>query len=238
MNATVVRLAFRSMFGRRRAILLCVLALVLLAVAVLVRVLAGESTSDASVVLFEIGLVLIVPLVALIAGTGVIAPEIDDGSIVYLLAKPISRYVIVISKLAVAVTCSLVFGALTMLAPGLILDPSYTELWLGSGVGALTAGVVYSAIFLMLSIATRHAVVWGLIYVLIWEGLLGGLLSGVRWVSVAQWASAITDEIAASSRLDPRLSVVYAIVVAVVVLVLATWFAGFRLRSFHLTGEE
>ena len=39
---------------------------------------------------FAIGTVL--PLLALLAGTGVIGPEIDDGSIIYLLAKPIPRW--------------------------------------------------------------------------------------------------------------------------------------------------
>ena len=48
---------------------------------------------------------------------------------------------------------------------------------------------------------TRHAVVIGLIYLLIWEGLLGGLLDGVRWLSITRWAGAITDEVADDSTL-------------------------------------
>ena len=40
------------------------------------------------------------PLLGLIAGTGAIGPEIDEGSIVYLLAKPLNRYSIVVTKLA------------------------------------------------------------------------------------------------------------------------------------------
>ena len=43
------------------------------------------------------------PLVALLATSGLLAPEIDDGSIAYLLAKPISRHTIVASKLVVAI---------------------------------------------------------------------------------------------------------------------------------------
>ena len=46
-----------------------------------------------------------VPLVALLATTGLLAPEIDDGSVAYLLAKPISRHTIVLSKLLVALGC-------------------------------------------------------------------------------------------------------------------------------------
>ena len=41
MNATIIRLGLRSVFGRRRGILLFVLPLVLIGLAVLVRVLVG-----------------------------------------------------------------------------------------------------------------------------------------------------------------------------------------------------
>ena len=58
------------------------------------------------------GLAVIVPLVALLATSGLLAPEIDDGSISYLLAKPISRYTIVASKLVVAAACVVLFAAL------------------------------------------------------------------------------------------------------------------------------
>ena len=64
-----------------------------------------------------------VPLVALLAISGLLASEIDDGSISYLLAKPISRYTIVVSKLVVALACVLVFAAVPMLVAGLVLLP-------------------------------------------------------------------------------------------------------------------
>src|SRR5688500_16468233 len=90
VNATVAWLGLRSLFGRRRGILLFVLPLVLLALAVLVRVLvAGPAVADD--ILYQLGLVVVVPLVALIATTGVLSSEIDDGSVVYLLAKPLPR---------------------------------------------------------------------------------------------------------------------------------------------------
>ena len=41
---------------------------------------------------------LALPLVALLATSAVLGPEVDDGSIVYLLAKPVNRYGLAISK--------------------------------------------------------------------------------------------------------------------------------------------
>ena len=238
MNATVVRLAVRGMFGRRRGVLLFVLPGVLFGLAVLVRVLAGEDSAALTSVLYGVGLVLTVPLVSLVAGTGVLAPEIDDGSIVYLLAKPVPRPVIVVSKTVVAVGCVLVFGVLPVGLTGLLLNPSAPELGVGYGLGALLAGVTYSALFVMLAAVTRHAVVFGLVYVLLWEGLLGSVLSGIRWFSVTQWGTAVAEDVSQDIGLNIDLGVPDALVAAAVVTAAAVWFAGNRLRSFRLTGEE
>ena len=51
------------------------------------------------------------PLLGLIAGTGTIAPEIDDGTIIHLLAKPISRPVIATTKFLVAASLLALFAA-------------------------------------------------------------------------------------------------------------------------------
>ena len=238
ISGTIVRLGVRSVFGRRRGVLLFILPLVLVGLAVLVRVLVGEDIGAASDTLYGLGLAVIVPLVALLATTGVLAPEIDDGSISYLLAKPISRHTIVVSKLAVAAICVLVFAAVPMLVAGLVLLLDEPLLGTGFALGSLAGGLAYCALFALLSVLTRHAVVVGLIYLLIWEGLLGGLLDGVRWLSVTRWAGAITEQVATDVTLVEGLSPVYAVVATAVVIVLGTWFTGRRLRAFNLTGDE
>ena len=100
----------------------------------------------------------------------------------------------------------------------------------------MVAGTTYSALFLALSSFTRHAVVVGLIFVLIWEGLAGGLLSGVAWLSVGQWGIRIGHLV--SSELDDPANLPWALLASVAVTLGGVWFAGDRLRSFALTGDE
>jgi ABC-2 type transport system permease protein len=238
MNATVAMLAVRAIFGRRRGVLLFVLPGVLFALAVLVRVVAGEDSSAITAVLYGVGLVLTVPLVALVAGTGVLAPEIDDGSVVYLLAKPVQRPVIVLSKWVVAVGCVAVFAVVPVALTGLFMNPSAPELGMGYAAGALVGGVTYTAVFVLLAVVSRHAVVYGLVYVLLWEGLLGSVLSGIQWLSVTQWGTAVAAPLSEDLGLDTDVGVPYALVAAAVVTCAAVWLAGRRLRSFTLTGEE
>jgi ABC-2 type transport system permease protein len=236
ISRTIVRLGVQSIFGRRRGILLFALPVVLIGLAVVVRVLVGADPAAARDTLEGLGLIVIVPLVALLATTALLAPEIDDGSISYLLAKPISRHSIVISKLVVAATCVVVFAAVPMLVAGLILLADEPALGVGFALGSLAAGFAYCALFALLSVMNRHAVVIGLIYLLIWEGLLGGLLAGVRWLSVTRWASALIEQVAEVDLV--ALSPMYAAVATAAVIGLGTWLTGRRLRAFNLTGDE
>ena len=234
ISRTIVRLGAQSIFGRWRGALLFVLPMVLIGLSILVRGLIGHEEMGARHALDGLGLTVIVPLVALLATSGLLAPEIDDGSISYLLAKPISRHTIVASKLVVAAGCVLAFAAVPVLIAALILRPSYA---LGFALGALLGGLAYCSLFAFLSVLTRHAVVVGLIYLLVWEGLLGGLLDGVRWLSVTRWSAAVVQEIADISLVDD-LPLWYAVPALAVVVVGGAWVTGRRLRGFNLTGDE
>jgi len=237
VSPTIVRLGVRSIFGRWRGILLIVLPVVLLGISVLVRALVGQDVDPAQGTLYGLGLVVIVPLVALLATSGLLAPEIDDGSISYLLAKPISRHTIVASKLVVSFACVLVFGALPMLAAGLVLLPGSPSFAVGFGLASLVGGAAYCAVFALLSVLTRHAVVIGLIYLLVWEGLLGGLLDGVRWLSITRWSAELVDRVAGLELVDD-LPLAYAVIAIAIVIAAGAWRTGWQLRGFNLTGDE
>lgn len=240
MNPTISRLAFQSLFGQKRWWVLVALPLLLLGLCVLVRVLSGGSTDgtfEPVIVVFGLGLVL--PLVALLVTTGVLGPEIDDGSIVYLLSKPISRYVVALSKLLVAVLVTVVLGAGSLLVAGFILEPSEPGQALAVGLGAAVAGTAYCAAFVMLSAINRHGMVTGLIYVLVFEGLLASWLSGLRYLSVSAFGRRIAEGVDGSLNLVAgNLPLAYAWIASLVVVVAGCYVAGLRLSHFQLRGDE
>ena len=242
MNATIASLTLRTLLGRRRAWLLVVLPAALLLLSLLLRLTVGheDRTDAAVVVLGAFAIATVVPLLALIAGTGALGGEIDDGSIVYLLSKPLSRHVIVTTKLAVSAAVVSVFGALPVFLSGLVLVGGADRLAVAYGVGALVAGVTYCALFLLLSVLTRNAVVVGLVYALVWEAGVGNVLPGAQALSIQQWSLAVTraivgvdraDELELTAAVRPQV----AVVLLLVVLVGATYLAGRRLRSLRLT---
>jgi ABC-2 type transport system permease protein len=242
MNAIVVQLTARSLLGRRRVLLLLMLPGVLLLLCGAARLLAGPDTSVSVGLLGGFALGTVVPLLGLIAGTGSIGPEIDDGSIVYLMSKPLSRHSIVLSKLAVAVAVVTIVAAFPTFLAGLVMSGTGEGLAIGYGIGAGVAGLAYCALFVLLAILTRNAVVVGLIYVLIWESLVGSYVPGAQVLSIQQWALAITENVIGSSAgtlgVSSAVSLGTGVALLAVIVVACTWYAGSRLRTLRLTGSE
>jgi ABC-2 type transport system permease protein len=242
MNGVIARITLRQLLSRRRTVLLLLLGGVLIGVAGIFR-LAGEEARAlrfTSGMLSNLGVGTLMPLVALIFGTGAIGGEIDDGTAVFLLAKPILRRTVVVTKLAVAAACSIALTCVPMLLAGLIAAGGLGDgLVIGLAAGAAIGSVLYCAIFVALSLITGRALVFGLAYVLIWEGLLAGLFVGTHTFSIRQqtlsFAHAIGD--IPKTALDAPLDLTTAAVVAVVVLVGATLLAIRRLGSFEISGE-
>jgi len=237
-DPTVARLTYRGLLGRRRALILGALPALLILIAAVVRMLTGADDQTASDVLGGFALATMVPIIGVIAGTGAIGPEIDDGSVVYLLAKPVKRPTIIFTKLIVAIAVTMAFSALPTFIAGMILNGNGQQIAVAYTVAALVASIAYAAMFLLLGTVTRHAVVFGLVYALVWEALFGSLVSGARTLSVQQWALAVAHKVSDSSLVTSDVGLSTATVLLAAVTVAATWYAGQKLRTLTLAGEE
>ncbi|MEV0929896.1 ABC transporter permease [Streptomyces phaeochromogenes] len=237
-DPTVARLTYRGLLGRRRALILGALPVLLIVISVAVRGFTGADDQVASDVLGGFALATMVPIIGVIAGTGAIGPEIDDGSVVYLLAKPVKRPTIIFTKLIVAIAVTMAFSAIPTFIAGMILNGNGQQIAVAYTVAALVASIAYAALFLLLGTITRHAVVFGLVYALVWEALFGSLVSGARTLSVQQWSLAVAQKVSGGDLVTSDVGLTTGTVLLVVVTVAATWFAGQKLRTLTLAGEE
>lgn len=237
-NPTVARLTYRALLGRRRAAILFVLPALLILISAAVRGFNGADDQVAADLLGGFAIATMVPLIGVIAGTGAIGPEIDDGSIVYLLAKPVKRPTIIFTKLIVAIAVTMAFSAIPTLIAGYILNGNGQGIAVAYTVAALVASIAYSALFLLLGTVSRHAVVIGLVYALVWETLFGSLVPGARTLSVQQWSLALAEKVGGDGIITSDVGLPLAVVLLVVVTGLATWYAGQKLRTLKLAGEE
>jgi ABC-2 type transport system permease protein len=134
------------------------------------------------------------------------------------------------------------FAAVPTLFAGLIVAGGAAHVAIAYAVGVLVAGIAYGALFLLLAIVTRNAVVIGLLYAIVWETVVGGYVPGAQALSVQQWSLALTGRIVGSGASDAGVTsavgVPAGLVLLVVVTVAGTVYAGRRLRSIRFTSEE
>jgi ABC-2 type transport system permease protein len=253
-NPTVAWITTRATMGRRRALLFAIPAVILIAVTAALKAGRPPSRPWPSHVLGTFGFSVLLPLTALIIGCSVLGAEIDDGSVIHLLATPVRRSSVIFTKFLVATGLTIVFIA-ALISGGGSTDPvvkviangpsvatpgtlvNSTDFAVGLFVGALVGAVIYNAIFIMVSAATTRAIAVGLLYVLIWEALLSNFVSGARLLSVSHYSLGIANGIAHDSSLNAGLTVPVSIVMGAIVTVLALVVAVNLLSSFTIKGE-
>jgi ABC-2 type transport system permease protein len=236
-NPVIASITVRATLGRRRALLFAIPAVILIALTLVLR--ASHPAQQASwpdQVLGDFGFSVLLPLTALIVGTGVIGAEIDDGSAIHLLATPVRRASIVMTKFAVAAALTMAFAAVPELIAGL-LAPGTAKLGVALFVGALVGSVIYTAVFVMASVLTTRAIAVGLLYVLIWEGLLGNLVGGARILSIAHYSLGVANAIHPDKNLNAGLTLTTSVLLGAVVTVGALVLATRRLSAFAIKGE-
>lgn len=235
MDPTIAWITARGLFGRRRFLLLFPLPVLLIGLVLLGRGSDVDPAHWADGVLVGLGFAVVVPLIALVVGAGVLGSEIEDGTAVHILTKPLARHEIILAKLVVAVGITTVSTAVPMFVAGLLTDS--VKLGIGLAVGAALGAITYSALFLVLSLVSRRPVLIGLGYIMIWEALLTNLIAGTRRFSVREYAITVADRVAETDLLTGRVSLTVSLAMAAVITVGATLIAIDRLRSFTLAGE-
>jgi len=243
MNTFVVlaSVTLRALLGRRRSILMLILAAMPIVLGLLVRVnereLRGE-TLGATLDGFVVRVVL--PLIALVFGTAALGSELDDGTAVHILTKPIERWRIILAKVAVAGTLTAALIVPSTILAGVFMGGGGSNSLATTFAFALATFIgsyVYAAIFLVLSVATSRGLIIGLAYSLVWEGILAGLLPGSQVFSVREYIGGIAAALAPDGVPESLIGssgLLYAAVAFGVAIVIGS----VRLATYEVRGTE
>ena len=241
MTSALIQITARQLLGRRRVFLILLLAVLPVIVALIYRF--GSDRVDplpvefAPEMLDALMLGAVLPLAALIFGTGALGAEIEDGTAVYLLTKPVERWRIVLVKIAVASVATIAVTLPATVAASLIaLGGDEASLTPAFAVATVVGALAYCSSFVALSIKTSRALMIGLGYVFVWEAILPALFSGTRWASVHQYMLGVADLISDAPRfaLEADLGGTTAVIASIIVIVLATLAAEYLLSRFEI----
>ncbi len=249
--APMFRLSLRQLATRRRLLLVLLLVALPIGLAALVSATLNEDESSnedfINILLDGMLIAGILPIVTMVLATSAFGNELEDRTLGYLVMKPLSRLRIVIPKLlaSVAVGAPLLIasgiGATLLGASGLgkellVLDGDLRAA-VAVGVAVLAGVVTYATIFLWAGLMTSRALAFALIYVFLWEDLIGTYLEGIQYLSVRAYTLGILhgmDEGTFESLEGRVIEFQAAIVGAVVVTALFFWLTVRRLRRMDV----
>ncbi len=193
----IYRLTLQSIVDGRKVLGLGILALV-----PVVAAIAFAAAGDVDPRIFWARLLqrLVIPtvtaFVAVVLGAGVIGDEREDGTILYLVATPIRRATLVLTKVFAAWTACLALLLPTAVAAGLISLGSRADarqiLW--PLIGIALSALCYCGLSAWLSMISRRPVVIGALYILLWEGSIATFAASADRFSIAAYGRALAVE--------------------------------------------
>jgi ABC-2 type transport system permease protein len=239
--ATLATVTLRALLGRRRTLLMVLLATTPVLLALIIRANEdGLSLRILGQTLDGIVIRTVLPLIAIVFGTAALGSELEDGTGVHLLTKPIDRWQIIVAKAVVAGTLTAALVVPSTVISGFLmggLGGDAIAVTFAYALAGLIGSYVYAAIFLVLSSITTRGLIIGLAYALIWEGIVAGLLPGSQVFSVREYLNGIVQTLTPEAVGD---SLVEAggFLYAAVALGLTLALGSVRLARYEVRGAE
>jgi len=215
--SAVYRLVLRSQATRGRLLGLGLLGVL----AVVVGVAIGAQSDDPAVAFTDtlglvrgFGLAVLVPVVALFFASAALGEPREDGTLVYLWLRPVPRWQLATAAALAALTVTLPLVVVPLVL-SVLVSGAGTTLALATGTAAALAAVSYTGLFLLLGLRVRRALPVGLLYVLLWEGLVGSLGRIAERLAVRPYADAALQRLADPGLAGEALALPWALAVPV-----------------------
>lgn len=226
------RLFLRNQATPGRIVLLSVLGLigVLLGVALAADYdNAIDPINRAAKLIDGFGLILLAPVVSLVFASSTFGDLNDDKNLVYLWLRPVPRLHVVIAAAASSLTICLPLVAIPLVAASALAGKGDAALIGGTAVASLVAVVGYVGLFTTLGLRFRRALVWGIAYILLWEGFIASAGKTASKLALRAYTRSIVSEYTGVGLKLADLALPVAIVVPIAVSALALLYASRRL---------
>lgn len=233
--ALTYRLLLRQLVTRGRLVALLTVGIAVTLVAWAVG--ASDRTDDplesAVQVISNLGFGVLVPVVALVFASASLGDAREDGTLVYLWLRPMDRWPVVVGAWLAAITVSLPLTVVP-LAASAVLSGGGAELVGATSLAAFVGVIAYSALFVLLGLLVKNSIVWGLGYVLVWEGIVAAFGSFAARLAIRGYTRSILTSITEIDLDLGDLPLAAAVVVPLLAAVAALLLGARRLRDMDV----
>jgi ABC-2 type transport system permease protein len=197
----LLALFVRTQATRGRVLVLAVLGAVFVVVAI--SVASGDTTDPAQTAtdyVNGVGLSLLVPVTALVFASASFGDLREDETLVYLWLRPVRASRVVAAAAVASVAVVLPLTVVPLVASAAIISAEAASA-VATAVAVTVAAVAYVAIFTLLGLVVNRPLVWGLAYVLLWEGFVAEAGKSASRVAVRAYTRSLLADLS-DTQLD------------------------------------
>ena len=230
-------LGLRALLLRTRTLGLALLPLLVGAIALAVAFAAQEN--DVRQAYSALGAQMfvsqVVALVSLVLGVNAFDDERDGGTLPLLMATTVPRWRIVGAKLAAAWTATVLVCLPALVGCAFLGSQggfSAGRVWASLATSLVLSAAGYVSLFVLISLVSTRSLLFGLAYIVVWEGSFATFVKSLRNLSIGSYGRRIVGSSWAKADIPFKaadVGVVGALVVLVAVVVVASGLAMRRL---------
>ena len=230
MIGTIYRVTLKMQATRPRLIALGLLGVV----GVLIGLASGvgdvrDPLNAGTNMINAFGLSLYAPVVTLVFASASLGDPTEDGTLVYFWLRPVPRSQIVAATYLATLTVALPLVLVTLGLAAVLTGAGGGLVW-GTLASATLAVIAYGGIFTWLGLRVRRALVWGLAYILLWEGFVAIAGENAQRLAIRSYTRSLLSDITGVKLFLAGIGRVASIVVPLVVTLVAFALTAWRLR--------
>ena len=180
------------------------------------------------------GLSILIPIVALIFASASLGDTREDGTLVYLWLRPISRLSVSTGAWAASVTIALPLTVIPMTVSAILLDAGNSVIT-ATIITSILAVLAYSSLFVILGLIVKNPVLWGIAYIFIWEAIVASFAKPAAALAVSGYSrSIITGQtnVEFDYLFDPSQSI--SILMLIIITIAGIAFSSARLNRLEV----
>lgn len=225
--AALYKLVLRHQITRGRLVLFAVITAISIVLGWVIGRADDNPIQGATDFVSLFGLGLVVPVVSLVLGSAAIGNWVEDETLVYVWLRPVSRWIIALAATLAASSVAIPVNVVSMGLLGGLGSNGDTGVILGSALASGLGTLAYVALFVLAGLLIKRALLWGLVYVFIWEFFVARAGDGSARLSINSYAGSIlSEQTGIEIRLADRGTVTsYVVLLAVtaVAVAMTTW---------------
>jgi ABC-2 type transport system permease protein len=229
------RIVLRQLVTRGRIAALVMVGAVVTGVAIAVGAASDRSDPVETGVrlISDLGFTTLVPIVALVFASAALGDMREDGTLVYLWLRPMDRWPVAVGAWLASISVSLPLTLVPLIVSSVAVDGG-SDLVGATALAGVVGVLAYSALFVLLGLLLKNSIVWGLGYILIWEGLIAAFGSFAAKLAIRGYTRSILTSMTDIDLDLGDLSLPVGVIVPLVVTAAALALAGIRLRAMDV----